>query len=175
MKSNFELMASYNQLMNQQIYSVADALSPVELNKDRGAFFGSTLGTLNHILVGDIIWLKRFANHPNSFASLNDVRDLKAPSALNVILYPTLGALVQIRAEMDKTIISFTAELTQESIASSLNYKSVQGVEFNKGFGFLLQHFFNHQTHHRGQVSTLLHQAGVAVGVTDLLVSIADE
>jgi uncharacterized damage-inducible protein DinB len=76
---------------------------------------------------------------------------------------------------LDDIIVNFTAELTEESIASALNYRSVKGIEFTKNFGYLLQHFFKHQTHQRGQVSTLLHQAGVDVGVTDLLVSIADE
>jgi uncharacterized damage-inducible protein DinB len=90
-------MASYNQLMNQQMYAVAATLSPAELDKDRGAFFGSILGTLNHIFVGDIIWLKRFASHQDRLSSLNDVRDHKPPGRLSGILYPTLDALAQAR------------------------------------------------------------------------------
>lgn len=62
MKSNFILMSEYNLLLNKNILAAISGLDSEELAKDRGAFFGSILGTLNHILVGDIIWLKRIAN-----------------------------------------------------------------------------------------------------------------
>jgi len=56
LKKHFELLASYNQWMNSKIYEAATCLSASDLTDDRGAFFGSILGTLNHILVADIIW-----------------------------------------------------------------------------------------------------------------------
>ncbi|MEC8081230.1 MAG: DinB family protein, partial [Pseudomonadota bacterium] len=65
-KAHFELLATYNQWMNNKVYEAALRLENTELTKDRGAFFGSILGTLNHIYVGDIIWLKRFSSHPTS-------------------------------------------------------------------------------------------------------------
>ncbi|WP_274608602.1 DinB family protein [Alteromonas antoniana] len=73
MKANFLLMADYNKWMNNSIYEAACQLSHNDLKKDTGAFFGSILGTLNHILVADIIWLKRIAVHPNRFPSLKDI------------------------------------------------------------------------------------------------------
>ena len=62
-KENMQLMSSYNQWMNQAIYKAVGELSYAELVEDKGAFFGSVLGTLNHNIAADIIWLKRFADH----------------------------------------------------------------------------------------------------------------
>lgn len=175
LKSNFELMASYNQRMNRSTYKAASTLSTDELERDCGAFFGSIIGTLNHILVGDTIWLKRFANHQVAFPALNSVRVIEAPVSLDATLYSQFSALAEARTKMDDLIVQFTSELTDEAISCSLDYSNTKGQRFVKNFGYLLQHFFNHQTHHRGQVSTLLSQAGVDVGVTDLLICIPSE
>jgi uncharacterized damage-inducible protein DinB len=175
MKSNFELMASYSQRMNKSVYEAASKLSSGELEKDRGAFFGSIIGTLNHILVGDIIWLQRFASHKVDFPSLDYVRVIDTPVSLDVTLYSKLSALTEARTTMDEVIVQFASELSDQAIASPLMYSNTKEQPFIKNFGYLLQHFFNHQTHHRGQVSTLLSQAGIDIGVTDLLMDIPNE
>ena len=161
--------------MNKSMYEAASRLGSEECEKDRGAFFESIIGTLNHILVGDIIWLKRFANHETKFPSLDYVRSIKTPASLDVKLYSTLAQLETERSKMDKVIVEFASKLTDNVIASSLSYKNTNGDSFVKNFGHLLQHFFNHQTHHRGQVSTLLYQAGEDVGVTDLVIGIPND
>lgn len=168
-KSNLELMATYNQWMNKTIYEAASTLEIDELHADRGAFFGSIMGTLNHILVGDTIWLKRFSEHPSQSAVLDYVRKLPDPKALNTIVCTDLAELQSARIRMDRLIIEFTTGLTECQIASTLEYKNTKGVLFTKNFGHLIQHFFNHQTHHRGQVTTLFSQAGLDIGSTDLL------
>jgi len=175
LKSSFELMASYNLRMNENTYEAASILSANELERDRGAFFGSIIGTLNHILVGDTIWLKRFSCHPIIFPSLDYVRAIEMPVSLDDILYGQFSALAQARSEIDEVIVQLASELTDEATSSSLAYKNTKGEPFVSNFGYLLQHFFNHQTHHRGQLSTLLFQSGVDVGVTDLLVCIPSE
>jgi uncharacterized damage-inducible protein DinB len=172
LKSNFELMAEYNQAINENIYQAASKLSETHLAKDQGAFFGSIINTLNHILVGDTIWLQRFANHLESYSVLDYVRALETPKSLDTILYSEFGALKQKRNKMDEVITLFTKELTDNAISEPFFYKNTKGQEFIKNLGHVLQHFFNHQTHHRGQVSTLLYQQGIDIGVTDLLVNI---
>lgn len=97
------------------------------------------------------------------------------PVSLNVILHPTLSSLLEARIKLDNVIVQFSAELTDQDISSSLAYNNTKGQPFIKNVGFLLQHFFNHQTHHRGQVSALLSQVGADIGVTDFLMSIPDE
>ncbi len=173
--SNFELMAKYNRHINQQFYDAASQLSDEELSADRGAFFKSILATFNHILVGDTIWLQRFAMHPAAFLSLESIRDTKTPDSLNAILYPEIGQLKVAREEMDAVIENFINELSEHDLASPLRYQSTNGKTHTKRLGFLIQHFFNHQTHHRGQITTLLSQAGVDPGVTDLLMTIPEE
>ncbi len=162
-------MATYNEWMNNNIYSAASKLSEDELHKDRGAFFKSIIGTLNHIVIGDIIWLKRFADHPGNFKSLEPIRAMEKPPALNDILYHNFADLKNIRDQLDEVIINLINELDEEILNSSLLYQNTKGITFSKKLGHLLQHFFNHQTHHRGQISTLLYQAGINIGVTDLL------
>jgi len=175
LKSNFELMADYNQWMNERTYEAVSTLSASERTENRGAFFGSIMGTLNHILVGDTIWLKRFSGHPAKLEALDYVRSLQAPKALGSILYAEFDDLREARIKMDRTIQEFSHELTDEVLLSSLSYSNTKGEPFTKNWGHLIQHFFNHQTHHRGQVSTLLNQANVDVGVTDLLVRIPND
>ena len=70
---------------------------------------------------------------------------------------------------LDAVIKDWAAALTDAELASALDYANVKGVSASKRFGSLVVHFFNHQTHHRGQTTTLLYQAGVDVGLTDLL------
>jgi len=172
LKASFELMADYNQWMNKNIYDAASQLSVTELAEDRGAFFGSIMNTLNHILVGDTLWLKRFAEHSSRLTSLNDLRSLQRPASLDTVLYANFEELSSARKNMDEVIQAFAHELTDEVLLSSLSYHSTTGEFSTKNLGFLVQHFFNHQTHHRGQVSTLLSQRGIDIGVTDLLLGI---
>jgi len=174
LEQNFELMAKYNQWMNKQIYSAAGELDDLQLREDRGAFFGSILGSLNHILVGDIVWLKRFAEHQKNYKSLNYVNSLPKPLALTEILHSDLNELQKARIKMDEVIIEFSLEVSEKDYELELSFNNMKGQPFKKRFGFLVQHFYNHQTHHRGQVTTLLSQLGVDVGVTDLLALIPE-
>src|SRR5690554_3984164 len=97
LKNHFELLANYNQWMNAKVYDAATQLSADELAKDRGAFFGSILGTLNHILVGDTIWLKRFATHPSCKDSLRENTTLDNPTSLNQIIFGDIARLTEHR------------------------------------------------------------------------------
>ena len=175
MKKYYQNLAHYNQWINNSIYSAAAKLNQEELSQHRGAHFGSIIGTLNHIFVGDIFWFKRFANHPAHFQSLEYFRLVKNPNSLDEILHDKLANLWQVRKRADNVILQFTLELTDDALVSTLSYKNSKDQEYNKNMGDLLLHVFNHQTHHRGQVSALLYQAGIDVGVTDLLVGIRDE
>ncbi|EON91842.1 DinB family protein [Marinobacter lipolyticus SM19] len=172
LKNHFELLATYNQWMNSKVYEAAGHLSATDLGKDRGAFFGSILGTLNHIFVADTIWLKRFATHPSCLNSLREVADLQNPTSLDQMLFDDLGLLSEQRIWLDRQIINWIAELSEDDLEFVLSYHDIKGTPAKKRYSSLVLHFFNHQTHHRGQVSTLLSQVGVDIGVTDLLAQI---
>jgi uncharacterized damage-inducible protein DinB len=168
-------MAQYNQWMNRKIYATAGQLPEATLKADKKAFFGSILGTLNHLMVGDIIWLKRFAMHPANHKALETVRSLAQPKSLGQQLYSNYEALKVEREQLDEIIMNWCYELCLEDLHHKLYYKNMKGQPAVKLFGHLVLHLFNHQTHHRGQVTTLLSQEGLDVGVTDLLALIPDE
>lgn len=171
---HLRLLASYNAWMNARVYDAAAKLPAQDLAADRGAFFGSIIGTLNHLVVADTIWLQRFANHPAQHPTLEPLRKTARPAALNQILFTELPSLRAHRERLDATISAWIAALTDADLAHVLHYANTRGVPARKHFGTLLIHFFNHQTHHRGQLTTLLFQAGQDVGVTDLLALIPD-
>lgn len=175
LKAHFELLADYNQWMNAKVYEAAGQLSATEVSRDRGAFFGSILGTLNHIVVGDTVWLKRFAAHESGLLSLREIADLQNPTNLNQIVFDDLGRLAEHRVWLDRQINNWIAELSDGVLDSVLCYHSTKGVPANRRYSSLVLHFFNHQIHHRGQVSTLLYQAGVDVGSTGMLGLIPEE
>jgi uncharacterized damage-inducible protein DinB len=172
---HIRLLAQYNEWMNARLYDGAARLAHDQLAQDRGAFFGSLLGTLNHIMVGDIIWLKRLGTHPAAHRSLEPVRQRERPAALDQILHRDLGALREERAKIDAIIAAWAAELSIADLDHVLEYRNMKGEPMRKLFGSLVLNLFNHQTHHRGQATTLLSQAGIDVGVTDLLALIPEE
>jgi uncharacterized damage-inducible protein DinB len=172
--SHVLLMASYNASMNASVYQAAGKLPPEALGADRKAFFGSILGTLNHLVNADIIWLKRFAGHPANYPQLDPIRALPNPASLGAIGFGDFDSLSERRRRLDELITSWTAAITEADLDHTLHYVNSRGAA-DKNFFSLLMHFFNHQTHHRGQVSTLLSQQGIDIGVTDLLMLIPDE
>lgn len=163
------LMATYNQWMNRKVYDAASTLTHAQLTLDRQAFFGSILGTLNHLMLGDTVWLKRFAEHPAHFAALAPLNGIATPGDLKQLAFANLAELSAHRAWLDQLIIDWANSLHESHLDQRLRYHNMRGVAAEKPFFGLLVHFFNHQAHHRGQVTTLLSQAGVDVGITDLL------
>jgi uncharacterized damage-inducible protein DinB len=164
-----QLLARYNQVMNRRIYDTVAQLPAVELEIDRGAFFRSISGILNHIYVADIIWLQRFSTHSANHVTLYPITQLERPNSLRTILYADFDKLSSARKSLDQTILAWTTEITTSDLDYLLFYHNMKGEPGTKKFASLILHFFNHQTHHRGQVTTLLSQLGLDVGVTDLL------
>lgn len=155
--------------MNDKLYACCDQLSDEQLSQGRGAFFGSVLATLNHILVGDLIWLGRFAQNPAGVALLEGLSGLPVPSRLDQLLYEDFAALGKVRAELDKQLVSFVETLDDQQLAADIFYSNTKGEKHCQRLSYLLLHLFNHQTHHRGQVTTMLSQLDLDVGMTDLL------
>ena len=172
--AHFQLLARYNAWMNDKLFAAAGQLSAQALSEDRGAFFPSILATLNHSAVADIIWLKRFAEHPACHELRGAISDLQRPTALDQLLFDSLAPLHALRSRLDGHISDWVSTLREPDLEHVLAYANMQGVPAQRPYASLMLHFFNHQTHHRGQASTLLHQAGQNIGVTDLLALIAD-
>jgi len=169
----FARMAAYNRWMNTRLYAAATPLGEAALQADRGAFFGSLFATLQHIWQADVIWLKRFADHRARFAALDPVRAMPHPY-VQAPPHATFAGLRTARAALDGVIEAFCAELRDAHLDEAIAYTNRAGDTFRKPFGALLLHCFNHQAHHRGQATTLLHQAGIDMGSTDLVSLVED-
>ncbi len=158
------VMARYNRWMNDKLYAVASELGDAERKADRGAFFGSIHRTLNHLLLADRVWLGRFTG-----AALRDGE--MGPGGIRSLdqeLYGDFDELRRERAKTDDDIAAFVATLTDETLAGDLRFVR-RGAANAFPLWQAVAHLFNHQTHHRGQVTTLLVQAGRDPGVTDLV------
>lgn len=158
------VMARYNRWMNEKLYAVAAELTDAERKQDRGAFFGSIHRTLNHLLVADRIWLGRFTAAALEEGELGP----GGIRALDQELFADFDELRRERAATDDALDAFVATLTAEKLAADLRYVR-RGVVNAFPLWHAVAHAFNHQTHHRGQVTTLLVQAGRDPGVTDLV------
>ncbi len=169
LQKQFARLACYNHWMNERLYALAAQMSDEERKLDRGAFFRSVHGTLNHILLGDRIWLARFANSGHAFAALKDCALPPDVASLGEEFYSDFTTLTQERDKSDLAIEAWMAELDDAILDSILRYKRMNGEAHEHSFWLVLTHFFNHQTHHRGQVTTLFMQSGRDPGVTDFI------
>lgn len=150
-------LAAYNRWMNQNLYACAARLTDEQRREDRGAFFKSLHGTFEHLVSTDTIWMDRF--------KLRQVGPMK-PLALS------FEALRSRRAALDEEIIEWAGALESDWLAGDFSYYSyAYAAHYSKPGWQLAAHLFNHQTHHRGQATTLLMQFGLDPGPTDLLVS----
>lgn len=171
---NYRFLARYNRWMNQRLYDACEGLGDEERKEARGAFFGSIHRTLNHLVVADQVWLRRFAqcgsDNGVTLASLTAaVLDLPAGSQLDTVLFDDWGALRAKREQIDGAIESWVGGMPDGYPQLTMRYSNSKGVQRRHPAWQAMTHFFNHQTHHRGQLTTLLTQAGVEVGVTDLI------
>ena len=152
-----QLMANYNRWMNERLYVVCAEFSDAERRRDRGAFFSSIHGTLNHLLWGDRMWLGRF------------IGPLCTHPAFGADMFEDFDELRRERETTDRSMLDWAAGLADAWLGSTLEYRSrVDGKTRRLPAAAAVVHLFNHGTHHRGQLTTLIKQAGVDPGVTDL-------
>jgi uncharacterized damage-inducible protein DinB len=139
------MFADYNAWCNERLYAAAATLSDADYRADRGAFFKSVHGTLNHLLAGDRIWMRRFTG-------VGDV-----PPSLDAILFDDLASLKAARVSQDTLIRRYVARLSDNDLNGVLTYRTVVNPQtIEQTLAPALDHFFNHQTHHRGQAHALL-------------------
>jgi uncharacterized damage-inducible protein DinB len=171
---NFRFHARYNAWMNQRLMDACEPLTDAERKQDRGAFFGSIHLTLHHLVMTDQVWLRRFVTDGER----------------NGMLFPALGggllvppgasderpstsdhwpALRTKRAQLDEAITRWVAEMPDAWLQATMRYSNSKGVERVHPAWMAMTHFFNHQTHHRSQALTLLTQAGIDIGTTDMV------
>jgi len=171
-----QTLARYNRWMNRKLYDVAATLSDEERRRDLGAFFRSVHGTLNHLLLADRAWLYRFTKDPAVGVSHDQGGAAIEVRTVDQILYDDFATLRAERERTDADCLRWTAGLTVEALAAPFAYRTMStGERYEQPLWSLATHLFNHQTHHRGQVTTLLKQLGREPGVTDLAAMLREE
>lgn len=159
MKAHYCMMAGYNTWANQRLYDAAAQLSDEQYRRDCGAFFKSLHGTLNHLLVADGIWLRRFQQ-----------RSGDGSDQLDAILFDDLAALRAARVNLDQLLQDYVNALDEQQLTTTIRYRRATTPEMQEqNLSSALAHLFNHQTHHRGQAHTVLSLLHVAPPVLDLL------
>ncbi|MBF9195743.1 DinB family protein [Microvirga terrestris] len=158
MKQHFAMMAGYNAWCNERLYDAAAQLSDPDYRADRGAFFKSVHGTLNHILVADRIWMRRFTGEG------------EAPNRLDAILFEGFDQLRAARQKEDERIVAYFDSLSEADLAGRFRFRTITNpIDVEQSLAPALLHFFNHQTHHRGQVHCLLTGFGREAPSLDLM------
>lgn len=153
----YQRMALYNSWMTEKAYAAAEKMSDADRKEDRGAFFKSVHSTLNHILFADRAWMGRFTGKNYEI------------KGMGVDLYEDFAELKAAHLAMCADITAFADALTPQWLDEIHEWTSVTDkARRQRPRWLLVTHMFNHQTHHRGQLSTLLTQAGQDIGVTDL-------
>jgi uncharacterized damage-inducible protein DinB len=148
LKPHFSMFALYNRWANERLYEAAAALPDADYRANRGAFFGSLHGTLNHLLVADRIWMWRFT------------REGPVHTRLDEIAAEDLAILQAMRIKEDERIIAYVESLEDDDLEATFTYTSITNPrEVTQPRGAALAHFFNHQTHHRGQAHCLVTEA----------------
>ena len=152
-------MAAYNAEMNRRLYETAGRLTDSARRQDRGAFWDSIHGTLNHILWGDRMWMSRFDGWDKPPVVQKDSAGMIGDYA----------ELWRARQDADKGIRDWAAKVDSAWLNGDLVWLSgTTGTEMRMPAGFLVMHFFNHQTHHRGQAHAMITAAGEDTSDTDL-------
>ncbi|WP_246663919.1 DinB family protein [Phyllobacterium sp. SYP-B3895] len=146
MKEHFKRLAYYNKWANTRIYDAAARLDSEDYYADRRAFFRSVHGTLNHILAIDKLWFGRITGNPY------------IPPSLDVILHDNLADLRATRDAFDNHIIDVIGDLGEDRVTGVFRWTTMEGAPYASTLDRCLTQNFNHQTHHRGQVHTLLSQ-----------------
>lgn len=158
MTHRYTTFAGYNAWANARLYDAAAGLSAAEYRADRGVFFRSMHGTLNHLLVTDRIWMQRFTGSGT------------APDRLDAILHDDFASLRRAREAEDRRIFAWIRGLDDRQLAGAIRYRRVSSPEeFVQPLSPALDHWFNHQAHHRGQAHALLTGLGRAAPELDLL------
>lgn len=152
-----QLLARYGRWMNERLYAALAPLPDEERKRDRGAFFGSIHRTLNHLVWADRIWLSRFTGEPYGVP------------AYGADLYDDFDVLARERASADTRILDWAGSLATEWLGSTIEYRSAADGRVRQLPAWVAAvHLFNHATHHRGQLTTLMKQAHIEPGITDL-------
>ncbi|REL25984.1 damage-inducible protein DinB [Thalassotalea euphylliae] len=171
---NFQMMAHYNQRINRQLLTICRQQPGALLNQPTGSFFETIIDYWNHLLFGDLILLGRLADNRIANFSPEILAGLPTPQSPTDRYFESLDELIDARQQLDQLIITFCQQLTEQDCTTHIRYTTTEGDEISKLAGDVIQHLFNHQTHHRGQLTCVMSQFGIDYACMDLPVVVSE-
>ena len=144
-KNHYLMFAHYNQWANAELYAAIQALSPEQLQQDCGAYFKSIIQMINHLYVGDVLWFERICGLKPSGYALDDMP------------YPDAGDLIQARKAHDLRLLAYIHSLDEAEFAQEICYIR-RDQAYHEPLAEILAHVFNHQSHHRGQLHSMIYR-----------------
>ncbi len=162
MKSQLAVMAKYNRIANEALFGILSGLPEGEVMKPRGSFFGSIHGVLSHIYSGDVNWLRRFRDFFGSLDAFLSPRLDPPGAAWTGYSFATFAELATARRDVDAILEAFVSQAEGGRYGETMRYVDSHGTPRAFTAGSLVLHLFNHETHHRGQVSQMLDEMGIA-------------
>jgi len=166
---HFGYLARYNRTANEQLLTHLADLPTGELAKPRGSYYSSIQGLLGHVLTADINWLKRLRKQFASDEPLTRPTLTPPGPATTPYSFPELDAYRHDRAALDTIFEDWIALADPARLNAVLAYSDLRGNPRRYVVSDVLDHVFNHQTHHRGQVSQILDEMGVANDFSNLI------
>jgi uncharacterized damage-inducible protein DinB len=155
-----QMMARYNQWQNNNLYSASAKLDDALRRQETGVWFGSLFATLNHLVWADRYWMYRFTGSPKPEGGMAESR----------LVYDDFDELHKARKDLDQTILDWAAKLDPAWLAGEMSWFSgSKQTRVSQARALAVTHFFNHQTHHRGQIHALLTRFGTKPHDTDLI------
>jgi uncharacterized damage-inducible protein DinB len=162
MKNLFQALAKYNESVNQSIMELLKPLKKEQVMMETKAYYPSIFATLLHNLIADLNWLRRYRDALKENKALNNGKLLSfEEKSLRLEFESDHTKFFPYRKQVDELMIQFVNELDESKMHLVIKYKSYKGEEIEKELWKTLLHLFNHQTHHRGQVSVLLDLIGI--------------
>jgi len=139
------VQAHANRLANRRVQAALANLSTSELHAKRTSFFPTLIGTLNHLLAVDRYYIAALYGEPDMEAQYRRF----AP-------HDELAPYASAQDASDQKLIAFCDQLDDAGVSAEVAMDRGEGKVQRDLAGYVLAHLFMHQTHHRGQVHSML-------------------
>lgn len=171
---HFKMLSLYNQRINQQLIDCCLKLPDSILQKQTGSFFPTIISYWNHLLFGDLILLGRLAQNQIGELCPRKLTAFPLPQSPQDMYHTNMNDIALLRAQLDVVIVNYCDKLSEQDICNYMTYHTTEGDEITKVAADVTQHLFNHQTHHRGQLTCILSQFDIDYGCMDLPVIVPE-
>lgn len=162
MKEILEALARYNREANKKLVEVLRGADEAVLKEDQGTYYKSILGTVEHIVSGELFWLRNYAGF-FSYKSLAGHRCITGNlDAMKAAIRGKPAAVYETLAELDALLVEFVAEIAAADLPKRVSYVNHKGDKIERDYWSMIVHGLNHATHHRGEISALLDRKGIA-------------